>query len=160
MRNVMQFAAIGALAAGMAFAQTSVPSPSANPQAGFNSGNHGRMVRQHLANVSQKLNLTSEQQQEMQTIFRQARETAKPVREQLRTNRQALAAAVKADRTSEIQQLATARGNLVGQMTAIHGQARAKFYQTLTPEQRVKADQMHHEFRQQMRERWSQRSRG
>ena len=156
----MQFAAIGALAAGMAFAQASAPHPSANPPAGSSSGNHGAMVRQHLANISQKLNLTSEQQQEMQTIFRQARESAKPVREQLRTNRQALAAAIKADRSSDIRQLATARGSLVGQMTAIYGQARAKFYQTLTPEQRAKADQMHQEFRQHMRERWSQRNSG
>jgi Spy/CpxP family protein refolding chaperone len=156
----MQFAAIGALATGMAFAQASAPPPSTNPQAESRSGNHGKMVRQHLANVSQKLNLTSEQQQQMQAIFRQARESAKPFREQLRTNHQAFVAAVKADRTSEIQQLSRARGNLVGQMTAIYGQARAKFYQTLTPEQRAKADQMHHEFRQQMRERWSQRNSG
>ena len=100
------------------------------------------MVRQHLAKISQKLNLTSEQQQEMQTTFRQARESAKPVREQLRTNRQALAAAIKADRTSDIRQLAIDRGKLLGQVTAIYGQSRAKFYQTLTPEQRAKADQM------------------
>jgi Spy/CpxP family protein refolding chaperone len=156
----MQFATIGALAAGMAFAQASGPYPSANPPAGSSSGNHGKMAQQHLANISQKLHLSSEQQQQMQTIFRQARESAKPVRGQLRTNRQALAAAVKADRTSDIQQLATTRGNLLGQMTAIYGQARAKFYQTLTAEQRAKADQMHHEFRQQMRERWSQRNSG
>jgi Spy/CpxP family protein refolding chaperone len=153
----MQFAAIGALAAGMAFAQA--PSASGNAPAGAH-GTARNMVRQHLDNIAQKLNLTDSQRKEFHSIFRQARESAMPVRQELRENRQALAAAVKADQTSDIQRLATARGKLMGQMTAIYSEARAKFYQTLTPEQRAKSDQMHQEFRQHMRERWSQRNSG
>jgi Spy/CpxP family protein refolding chaperone len=115
------------------------------------------MMKQHMDEVAQKLNLTDAQRKEFHTIFQQAHESAMPVREELKTNREALAAAVKADKSADIQQLATARGKLVGQMTAIYGEARAKFYKTLTPEQRVKYDQMRMEFRQQMQERWSQR---
>jgi periplasmic protein CpxP/Spy len=116
------------------------------------------MVRQHMGNIAQKLNLTDAQKQQFHTIFQQAHQSAMPIREELKTNREALAAAVKADRSADIQQLATARGKLVGQMTAIYAEAHAKFYQALTPEQRVKADQMRLEFHQQMRERWSQRA--
>jgi Spy/CpxP family protein refolding chaperone len=115
------------------------------------------MVRQHMDSIAQKLNLTDAQRKEFHTIFDQAHQTAMPIRGELKANREALAAAVKADRTAEIQQLAATRGKLVGQMTAIYAEARAKFYQTLTPEQRTKADQMRSEFRQQMRDRWNQR---
>jgi periplasmic protein CpxP/Spy len=115
------------------------------------------MFRQHMDNIAQKLNLTEAQRQEFHTTFQQAHQTAMPIRQELKANREALAAAVKADRSADIQQLATARGKLVGQMTAIYAEAHAKFYKTLTPEQRVKADQMRLEFRQQMQERWSQR---
>jgi Spy/CpxP family protein refolding chaperone len=115
------------------------------------------MMKQHMDEVAQKLNLTDAQRKEFHTIFQQAHESAMPVREELKANREALAAAVKADKSADIQQLATARGKLVGQMTAIYGEARAKFYKTLTAEQRVKYDQMRMDFRQQMQERWSQR---
>jgi len=118
------------------------------------------MARQHMDEIAQKLNLTDAQRQEFHSIFRRARESAMPVREELKQNREALAAAVKANQTADIQRLATARGRLVGQMTVIYSEAKAKFYQILTPEQRVKADQMHQEFRQHMRERWSQRNSG
>ena len=157
MKNVIEFAAIGALAAGMAFAQA--PASPANPP----SGAHGQardMFQQHMDEVAQKLNLTDAQRQQFHSIFRQARESAMPIRQELRQNREALAAAVKANQTADIERLATARGKLVGQITAIYSEAKAKFYQTLTPEQRVKADQMHQEFRQHMRERWSQRHSG
>jgi len=154
MKNVMQFAVIGALAAGMAFAQA--PSPSGNPPAGAH-GTARNMFRQHMDNIAQKLNLTEAQRKEFHTIFQLAHESAMPIRGELKANREALAAAVKADRTADIQQLATARGKLVGQMTAIYSEAGAKFYQTLTPEQRTKYDQMRLDFRQQMRDRWNQR---
>ena len=90
------------------------------------------------------------------TIFGQARETAKPIREELKANREAMRAAVKADNKSQIEQLAKVRGNLMGKMTAIRTEAAAKFYQVLTPEQRAKAEQLHQQAR--MHERLSQRS--
>jgi Spy/CpxP family protein refolding chaperone len=154
MKKLMQFALIGASAAGMAFGQ--VASPSGNPPASAHGGARN-MIRQHMDNIAQKLNLTDAQKQEFHTIFQQAHQKAMPVREELRTNREALAAAVKADRSADIQQLATARGKLVGQITAIYSEAGAKFYQTLTPEQRTKYDQMRLDFRQRMRDRWEQR---
>jgi Spy/CpxP family protein refolding chaperone len=74
----------------------------------------------------------------MKAIFQQARQTAKPVRDQLQQNREALQAAVTSGKTdAEIQQLATQQGILRGQIIAVRSQAWAKFYSLLTPEQRA-----------------------
>ena len=146
-QHLTKFAAVAALATGMIFAQA----PSTNPQPDAGSRQQGRrgFMRRHMARIGQELNLTDAQKQQAKTIFQQARETGKPVREQLKQNREALASAVKAGKgDAEIQQLATKQGQLLGEMTAIRTEAFAKFYNTLTPEQRTKADQMQQQFRQ------------
>ena len=98
MKNVMQFAAIGALAAGMAFAQAQLP--PGHPLAGA-QGQARNMMKQHMDEVAQKLNLTDAQRKEFHTIFQKAHESAMPIREELKANREALTAAVKADRSAE-----------------------------------------------------------
>ncbi len=50
--------------------------------------------------------------------------------------------AVEANNTAKIQQLSASAGKLRGEIMATHATAMAKFYQTLTPEQRAKAEQM------------------
>ena len=74
-----------------------------------------------------------------------------PIRQEMRQNREALAAAVKANNTAQIERLSVQQGNLIGKTLAIKTQARAKFYATLTPEQRMKADQMFEQMRSRMR---------
>jgi Spy/CpxP family protein refolding chaperone len=141
-RQLTKFAAVTALASAMMFAQA--PSPSPNPQARPHN-----FIRQHMARIAQQLNLTDAQKQHAKTIFQQARQTAQPVREQLKQNRQALAEAAKAGNSDPtIQQLAVTQGNLLGQMVAVRTEAFAKFYATLTPEQRTKADQLQQQFQQ------------
>ena len=104
-----------------------------------------------MARIAQQLNLTDTQKQQAKTIFQQARQTAQPVREQLKQNRQALAEAAKAGNgEAAIQQLSARQGNLLGQMVAVRTEAFAKFYATLTPEQRTKADQLRQQFQQRM----------
>jgi Spy/CpxP family protein refolding chaperone len=147
------------MAAGMAFAQATPAAPAPGTQSSTSQGAHRNFARQRRARFERQLNLTDAQKAQAKTIFSQARETAKPVREELRTNRQALRAAVKADNSSEIQKLSAVRGNLMGKMMAIHTEAAAKFYQVLTPEQRAKADQLHAQFRQR-HGRFSQKSVG
>ena len=115
-------------------------------------------MQRHWARISQALNLTDAQKAQAKTIFGQARETAKPVRDQLKGNRQALTAAVKSDNRSDIERLSTARGRLMGKMVAIRTEASAKFYQMLTPDQRAKADQLHAQFRERLREHRNQKS--
>jgi Spy/CpxP family protein refolding chaperone len=104
--------------------------------------------------MAQALNLTASQKEQARTIFESARESAKPIRDELRMNREKLRAAAKEGKSeSEIQKLASEQGRLIGKMVAIRTESSAKFYQILTPEQRVKADQMHEQFRERMRSR-------
>ena len=54
---------------------------------------------------------------------------------------------------AEIDQLSVQIGSLMGQMTAVHTMAFAKFYALLTPDQRTKAQEM----RDHMHERFMHR---
>jgi len=145
----MKFATAAALATGLAFAQAPAPGPAPNPPAA-----HRNFVRQRLDRLAQKLNLTDSQKQQAKAIFQNARMTSKPIREQLKENRQALRAAAQAgNKDATIQQLAAKQGSLMGKMVAIRTEAFGKFYQLLTPEQRAKADQMHQEWRQRTQRR-------
>jgi Spy/CpxP family protein refolding chaperone len=87
-----------------------------------------------------ELNLTDAQKAQAKSIFQGARQSAQPVRQQLMETRMSLRAAIKANDTAQIQQLSATEGKEIGQLTAIRGSAFAKVYQTLTPEQKQKAD--------------------
>ena len=91
--HLFQFAAVTALAAGMALAQAPAtgtrPAPQRVPFAHPVFG-HEQMM--------QTLNLTTVQQQQANTIFGDARQKAEPIRQEMRQNREALHAAVKANK--------------------------------------------------------------
>jgi Spy/CpxP family protein refolding chaperone len=106
-----------------------------SPAAGHRHGHRG-------AFLSSYLNLTPAQQAQSKSIFHDARQSAQPVHQQLRQTRQAFRAAVQANNTAQIQQLAASEGSEVGQLAAIRGTAMAKVYQTLTPEQQQKLAQL------------------
>ena len=145
--SFMKYAGVAALATGMVFAQA----PAGSSQSGTTQAQQGRrgFMRRHLNRMAQQLNLTDSQKQQSRAIFQQARQSAQPIRQELRQNREALQAAVKTNQGDpQIQTLAKQQGQLLGQLVAIRTEASAKFYQMLTPEQRVKADQMHDQFRQ------------
>ncbi len=151
--RLIKYAATAAMAAGMVFAQTATqpgqsgaatPAPgqhAVKPRAAF----HRRMM--------QALNLTPAQQQQAKAIFQQAHQNAQPIVQQLRQNRQAMAAAVKSNDVAQIQSLSSQLGTLQGQVTAIRAESMAKFYSTLTPDQRTKADQMQQKVRQRIQQR-------
>ena len=147
-----KYVLIATFGAGMAFAQT----PTAQPGPGTAKAQPERReyMRGHwdLDRLTQVLNLTDSQKARAQTIFQNARQSAQPIREELKQNREKLTAAAKvSNNDTEIQKLATEQGRLMGKLIAIRTQASAKFYQILTPEQRVKADEMHERFRERMR---------
>ena len=131
----------------MVFAQA--PSTTAQP------GGGKAAVRRRIA---QALNLTDAQKQQAQAIIQQTRQTVQSLRQQAKQNRQALMAAIQAGKGDvEIHQLALTQGNLAGQLVAARMEALAKFYNTLTPEQRAKADQMGQKLRQMLKQRIQQR---
>ena len=145
--HLLQFAAVTALATGMVLAQA--PATGARPMQKAPLGHpmfgHGQMM--------EALNLTPAQKQQADTIFNDAKQKAGPIRQEMRQNREALSAAVKANNTSQIETLSAHQGELQGKALAIRSGAMAKFYTILTPEQRTKADDMMTRMRQRMRER-------
>jgi Spy/CpxP family protein refolding chaperone len=151
-RHLFQFAAVTALAAGMALAQAPAtgtrPAPQRVPFAHPVFG-HEQMM--------QALNLTTMQQQQANTIFGDARHKAEPIRQKMRQNREALHAGVKANNTSQIERLSSHQGELQGKALAIRSEAMAKFYAILTPEQHTKADQMLSRMSRRMEERMRER---
>jgi Spy/CpxP family protein refolding chaperone len=110
--------------------------------------------------MAKELNLTEKQKADAKTTFEQAREKSRPYMEQLRQDRQAMREAVKANDTERIRSLAAKEGKTRGEIAAIRAEAHAKFYSTLTPEQRTKADQLHEQTRQRMRQRMEQHRTG
>ena len=135
--HLTKFATVAALAAGMAFAQTPAPSTPAQTAPKAIRGRAGIRHR-----MMQALNLTPDQKQQAKSIFQQNRQQMAPVLQQAKQNREALSAAIKANDTGQIQQLSTQQGNLQGQVVAMRSASMAKFYATLTPDQRAKADQI------------------
>jgi len=117
--------AVAALGAVSLFAQA----PQAPAQA---QGRH------KLGRMAKYLNLTPAQRAQARTIFREAGQSAKPVRQQLRETRQSLQAAIKSGNADQIKQLAATEGIEKGELAAIRASAFAKLYPTLTPEQQQK----------------------
>jgi Spy/CpxP family protein refolding chaperone len=146
-----RFAAVTALAAGTTIVQIRAVSAQSGPA---NSPEHRAFAHPQMMEV---LNLTTTQKEQANTIFSDARQRAQPIRQEMRQNREALDAAVKANNTSQIESLSSRRGVLQGEALAIRSTAMAKFYAILTPEQRIKADQMQSQMRQRMQERMQER---
>ena len=88
----------------------------------------------------QKLNLTLEQKAQAKQIFSQARRDARPLRQEIKQNRQAIALAIASGKSeAEIRQLSAAQGNAMGQLIALRSQARERFIAQLTPAQKAQA---------------------
>jgi Spy/CpxP family protein refolding chaperone len=147
-RQLTRLAAVGSIAAGMIFAQAQTAQPAPVGQTKDAQSNHAQHkgMRSHRMegrrHMMQALNLTPDQKASAKSIFGQAREASKPARAELRQNREAMAVAVKADNKAQIEKLSGERGRLMAKLSANRGEAMAKFYQTLTPAQRAKAEQM------------------
>jgi Spy/CpxP family protein refolding chaperone len=140
MKNTFTRIAITAgLASGMLFAQTPAPSNPAQPPVEHRQWQRG----QFFERMATRLNLTEDQKQQTRSVMHAARESSKPVVQQLRQSRQALRDAVKAGKSNaEIDQLSANVGNLTGQLATIRAKSFAKTYALLTPEQRTNADEM------------------
>jgi Spy/CpxP family protein refolding chaperone len=134
------------LAAGFTFAY-------ADTQANVPQPNRQEWRQRRFDRLAAHLNLTDAQKTQAKAIFNDAHQSAAQFAPELKQNRQALGAAIKANDTAEIDRLSAEQGRLIGRMTAIRTEAFAKIYQTLTPEQRAKADQLPQHFRSMMRQR-------
>jgi len=154
--NLMKYATIAAMTAGMALAGQQGTQPANSQPPAAKTPMHRPFARARR-NFMQSLNLSDAQKAQAKAIFQETRQKAEPVRAELRQNREAMTAAVKADNKADIQKLSRTTGELMGRMTALRAEARAKFYNLLTPEQRATAQKLHAEFRHRMEQRREQR---
>jgi len=157
-RNLMKFATIAALTAGMALAQPPQASPlsqppQANPQPPAQAPAHRPFAARIRQRTARALNLSDAQIQQARTIFQETRKKTEPVRVELRQNRQAMAEAVKANNAAEIQKLSKTQGELMGRLIAARSEGRARLYNILTPEQRAKAEKLHTAMRERIERR-------
>ena len=143
MKNTwLRFAAVAAIAGGMLLSAQEVGSQPEQPAVQPQRRHHGG------ARIPQYLNLTPAQEAQATAEFQAARQSAQPIRAQLKQVRLAMSQAVRANDTAKIDQLSTQEANLKGQILALRHQAFARLYTTLTPEQKAKADQLPAQMRQ------------
>ena len=88
------------------------------------------------------------------------RQSAQPIRQQLKQVHTAMFQAIQANDTAKIDQFSAQEANLKGQISAMRHEAEAKIYSTLTPEQRAKADQLPAHLRQMRQRRNASRQNG
>lgn len=102
-----------------------------------------KMAQHHLDFLTKQLSLTTQQQQQASTIFSEVANNAKATHDQMRAAHDSLKAAIQKNDTAAIEQAANTIGSLTTQMTVAHAKAQAAFYQTLTPEQQTKMNDLH-----------------
>lgn len=140
--SLFRLVASATLAAGLIFAQAQSP--------GNSQATHHRQWQrgQNFDRFANELNLTATQKQQAKSILDSSKQSAQPIVQQLRQDRQALRNAVQSGKSeSDIDQLSNNLGTLTGQLTAIHTKAMAKIYTLMTPEQRTKAQSLHNQMR-------------
>lgn len=130
-----------AVTVALAAALSALPAISA-PGRRSHFASQERMGAGMLQHFGAALNLTEEQKQFARQLMKDTRAQSQPLADQLRANRDELAAAVKANNTGAISQIAERQGALTGQVAALHAKSMATFYAQLTPEQKAKAEEL------------------
>jgi periplasmic protein CpxP/Spy len=105
----------------------------------------GQQPGQHyMARLAHVLDLSAEQQAQIQAIVAKARESAAPLREQLDAKRTALHEAVTAKTFDEakIRALATEKGAIQADLMVHRAQTKQQIYAVLTPEQQQLFDKI------------------
>jgi len=99
------------------------------------------LVQRRVEFLTNRLGLSSAQQQQATTIFTNSATSEATVRDSLRTAHQSLNDAVKSNDSAAIDRASASIGTLTAQLTSIGAKADAAFYQILTPDQQTKFSQ-------------------
>ena len=110
-------------------------------------GGHGMMLR--------GLDLTDEQKAQIKTIMQASKETSKPIREQMKSNRQKLQQLSDSGNFDQAQVQATAaqQGTLTAQMIVEKEKVKSQISAILTTEQKAKAADIKAQLKQKREER-------
>jgi Spy/CpxP family protein refolding chaperone len=103
------------------------------------------MAQHHIAHLTTLLSLTNEQVEQATTLFTSEATSEQSLRTTERSAHEALETAIKNDDTATIQSTAATLGQLNGQMTALHATTQAKFYATLTADQKTRYAELEHD---------------
>ena len=113
---------------------------------GHKRGGHAMMFR--------GLDLTEEQKAQMKQIRQTSQEKIKPIREQMKANRQKLTELSGGNfDQAQVQAIAAQQGSLTAQMIVERESIKSQIFQILTPEQKAKAAEMKTQRKQRMQER-------
>ncbi|MGD0296538.1 MAG: hypothetical protein ABSE86_05430 [Bryobacteraceae bacterium] len=93
------------------------------------------IVAQKVDRLTKLLTLNTTQATEATTIFTNALTAVTPIETTVRTDRQSLQTAVKANDTATIESISATIGSLTGQILTIQNKADAAFYVILSPTQ-------------------------
>jgi Spy/CpxP family protein refolding chaperone len=99
------------------------------------------IVAHRVDRLTKLLGLSPTQANQATTIFTDALNAVTPIETTLRSDRQSLQAAVKANESATIESLSTTIGSLTGQVIAIQNKADAAFYAVLSPTQQTTLSQ-------------------
>ena len=114
---------------------------------------HGAGMRGHFGQrMAAQLGLTDQQKTQIQQILQGEKSKTQPLRDQLRSEHQQMAALTKGGAFDEAQVRNIANQEAQTQASLIVERQRVKseIYQVLTPDQRTKADQMQAQFGERM----------
>ena len=112
------------------------------------AGMHGRFGERMAA----ELGLSDQQKTQIKTILQNEKTKVQPLRDQLRTEHQQMAALTKGGAFDETQvrNLANQEAQTQANLIVERERVKSEIYQVLTPDQRTKADQMQAQFGQRM----------
>jgi len=138
LRKFTMLFAAAALAATLAFAQTTMMGTAPTPPA------PATMATLYVNQLAAQLALTDAEKASAITIYTNAYTAGQPIQTNLQTDQQSLATAVKANAIGTIDSLASTMGALQGQLTKINSEAEAAFYALLSAAQQKLYDAMPH----------------
>lgn len=106
------------------------------------------------------LDLTDEQKAQVKTIMQASKETSKPIREQMKANREKLQTLSDSGNfdQAQVQAIANQQGALSAQMIVEKEKVKSQINALLTPEQKAKAAEMKAQFKQKREERKQKRA--
>jgi protein CpxP len=124
---------------------------------GHGMGRHGQMG---IGMALRGLDLTDEQKAKIKEIVDANKETAGPVREAMKANREKLAAMTGEFDQAKVAELAKTQGDLMAQSIVARQRVKAQIFALLTDEQKAKAVEMREQMKGRFQERMKRRGPG
>jgi Spy/CpxP family protein refolding chaperone len=110
---------------------------------GMWAGRHGR----RLAFIASYLDMTDAQKAQAKTILQDSRTAGQPLFSQLKQGRQAMIAAIKANKPeADLKAIADAQAPVMSQLAVQKALTGEKLWALLTPDQQAKAEKLHSSF--------------